>query len=84
MKKVKLAIFLLFTHRFQLLRQRKFWSKIYFKVRDNIEEQPRINLEAAQPAPGRGRGRGGGRGQIRGRDNEPRFQREIVSESTTK
>ena len=82
MKKVKLAIFLLFTHRFQLLRQRKFWSKNYFKVRDHIEEQPRINVEAAQPAPGRGRGRG--RGQIRGRDNEPRFQREIVSESTTK
>jgi hypothetical protein len=27
MKKVKAAIFLVFTHRFQLLKQKKFWTK---------------------------------------------------------
>jgi hypothetical protein len=27
MKKVKVAIFLVFTHRFQLLKQKKFWTK---------------------------------------------------------
>ena len=27
-KKVKVAIFLVFTHRFQLLKQKKFWTKI--------------------------------------------------------
>jgi hypothetical protein len=27
MKKVKVAIFLVFTHRFQLLKQKKIWTK---------------------------------------------------------
>ena len=51
-------------------------QKLYFKVPDHIEEQPGVNVEAAQPA-------GRGRGQIRGRDNEPIIQPVTVSEITT-